>query len=62
MADCLVILYPLQRLLRLYPQGRYPRKSDSEQPEHVRDFEAGRLRVDEIRLDWVGCWFPADLV
>ena len=51
-----------QRLLCLYPQGWYPRKSYSKQPEHVRDFEAGGLWVDEICFDWVSCWFPVDVL
>jgi len=56
-ASFLIAVYTLQWLLRLHPQGRYPRKSYSQQPEHVRDFEAGGLRVDEIRLDWVSSGF-----
>ena len=50
----------IQWLLRLYPQGWYPRKSHLEQSEHVRNFEAGGLWADEIRLDWVSCWFTGD--
>ncbi|KAG8893410.1 hypothetical protein FRC00_010550, partial [Tulasnella sp. 408] len=44
------LLQPHHWLLRIHPQGRYPRQSHPQQPLHLRNPQARRLRSHSLRL------------